>query len=270
MDGVGVAKRRIIAALVAGAVTFTFAACGNDNARTATPPPTATSLGLDLQGGSRIVIQADIDCLADRETCDAWSACPVDLNVCDTAKRVTELLIDGRTSELFVGAMGLPVTCPGGVNAGLDGRFPLCQGAAVGEVRLGFAAGRFQSEGGTGDAAGLISFIDQWTAAADATQTDEIGAGAVRAYTVGCRVQSGEPDCTGSFAVVLSAILRSHTRELLDLVFVVDASGESHIVAAYTGITALNRTYVQGGDEPSGILLSGPTTVVTRYTALPH
>jgi hypothetical protein len=144
--------RRTAVALVACALTVVLFACGGDQTHVATPSLAVGSPATSATAEPLTPTPAP----AATVTIDTSSPCPVDLKVCATAKRVEELLIDGRTSELFVGAKGLPVTCPGGVNPGLDGRFPLCQGAAVGEVRLGFAGGRFQSEGGTGDAAGLI------------------------------------------------------------------------------------------------------------------
>lgn len=197
-----------------------------------------------------------------------WSSCPVDEETCTFAEHVEQLIVQGRTTELIAAAPGLPVTCPG-VRLQLDGRYPLCEGAVAGEVRYGFAFGRFQSEGGTGDAPSFVRGIDDWLAMIDPRSSDAIGPGTPRVYTIACQLAAGEPQCGGSFAIVLSAILVHNDRELLNLIFADTAAGQPAIVEADTGIVSLNKGYVRGQDRPGGVLPGSTSDVSTRYAPVP-
>ena len=124
-------------------------------------------------------------------------------------------------------------TCPGGQPQGAGGPFPLCEGAAQGEVRTGYDLARRYSEGSFVDRDGVILYVEGFMNAVTPTATDAHGDGALRLQGVSCAQESGG-NCELA-TVFFTAILEESRRELLIFWVPLPASPEKPINMIWNG-----------------------------------
>ncbi|MEX2227765.1 MAG: hypothetical protein WEB52_15115 [Dehalococcoidia bacterium] len=189
------------------------------------------------------------------------STCPVEQELCDFAQRVELLVSEGRADELLEGSPGVPITCPNGVNEGLDHTFPLCDGAIPEEVRYGFGAGYFQPEAYTTDLAGIKELLGGWSSPApvDAERT--------RVYTIGCRSEGNVADCKVMFSLVLSSTDPSELGGFFAIVFARTAE-QPVIVRVFGGAVDSFPEFTAGGTTEIGVDPQDPSTGPTLLILL--
>ncbi len=140
-----------------------------------------------------LLIFATLFCLScgDSDNAD----CPFPDATCDTAAEIETLVRTGDT-DAFLSHFGpTPFTCPGPSPTSLGEAFPLCEGAASGEVRHGHVFLN-DSQGGVYGSAALR---DNLSLAADREDSP------ARWRVVAISCNRGDADgCTDAFTVVLS------------------------------------------------------------------
>jgi hypothetical protein len=242
--------RHTLASLVAAGALL-ISACGGSSDDGGDPSEATTPTALPMIATVSLP-RPDSNVIAEQP------ACPVEQELCAFAERVEPLVRAGRVDELLEDSPGVPLRCPNGVNEGLDETFPLCDGAAPGEVRYGFGGGTFQAEGFTVDLAGTREIIAGWS-----------GTPGLGVFTIGCKDVDGTPQCDDMFTLVLSTS-DSDERPFLGLV-IERHDGRNEIVATYNGRAIdLFQEYVQGGVTDIGVDPLDPTTGPTRFVRLPH
>ncbi|MEX2245953.1 MAG: hypothetical protein WEC75_04635 [Dehalococcoidia bacterium] len=167
---------------------------------------------------------------------------------CALAEQIATELLSGDLDAVVSRVRLRPYTCPGPEPEGLGGAYPLCEGAAAGDVREGLSHAHLQSEGGVISPDALRTTLEGWLSAADASASDSFSTGGPAFATVGCPMTAAGVDCTGAIGVVFTMIAAGGGRGLLELVIQRDADGPG-ITWLVTGIVTenLNNEIVSGG-----------------------
>ena len=248
--------RTPILALLAALLLFLAIACDDDDSDAdATPSPTtavtATSTAAPI-GPAPTATRPPSPTLEP-------GACPLTELTCDFAEQLRSWLEARDVASIGAASRFESVDCPGGSPRGAGGPFPLCDGAAAGEVREGIGVARRYSEGAAISAsdyeAYLLSFLD----VVDPAAMDEIGGGGLALYALSCVDPAELPAACGRFTVVFSAIPAGSCcpplgagglgRELL--IFFVEPEGIGVITSVWTGVIL--------PDEPAIIFEDGGT-----------
>ena len=159
--------------------------------------------------------------------------CPIEDVVCNLGESLEVALENGDYGAIIDLMQSREQTCPGGQPQGAGGPFPLCEGAAQGEVRTGYDLARRYSEGSFVDRDGVILYVEGFMNAVTPTATDAHGDGALRLQGVSCAQESGG-NCELA-TVFFTAILEESRRELLIFWVPLPASPEKPINRIWNG-----------------------------------
>jgi len=185
-------------------------------------------------------------------------SCPINPAACTLAVNLQAWLSAGSFANIALIYERRTYDCPGGTPQGAGGPFPLCDGAPVGEKRVGLGMARRYSERWVLSQADYVRIIGQLMMAADTSASDAYGPGSFRLYSVSC-LDPGAPQAScPRFAVIFSGILRPAVippvgtvpgREVL--AFLTGTSGGSTLIeSTWTGIIMPDEAPVilqQGG-----------------------
>jgi hypothetical protein len=183
--------------LAVAAIALFAASCdgGDDPDPTAVPTNAAATVTVSPSPAATVTPSA---------TAGAPTArCPVDTEICDFAETLLPVLAAGDAAAFFAVAEPIEATCP---SAGFGGPSPaLCEGAAAGEVRLGywdFQAG----EGLIVTEAQLRQTLGRWfSSIAGATGSDAWGPGELSIGSIFCGRERSAPS-----GQCLESTIRAH------------------------------------------------------------
>jgi hypothetical protein len=139
--------------------------------------------------------------------------CPIEAAICNIAESLSVALEEGNYGAIVDLVQGRQETCPGGEPLGAGGPFPLCDGAAAGEMRTGYQMSRRYSEGFVGSAEHVVAFLQGFADAASPGSSDAYGSGELRLQAVSC-VEPAGAACNLA-TVIFTAILDGTHREVL-------------------------------------------------------
>lgn len=174
--------------------------------------------------------------------------CPFPEQTCDTAAEIETLVRTGDTDEFLSHFEPTPFTCPGPSPTSLGEAFPLCEGAASGEVRHGHVFLN-DSQGGVYGSAVLK---DNLALAADREDSP------ARWRVVAISCNQGDADgCSDAFTVVLSPVdaptgSANDPPAFLAVAVVLADNGEWRIDALAAGLFFfLSPLFFEGGVIPA-------------------
>jgi hypothetical protein len=233
-------------------VTRTPGAAGSPTPPGGTPTPVATPTVVATPGG-------DV-------TLDGCPLTPVDCELMALFGGAgTEADIDAIMERLATEA----VTCDPDVQG--SPATPVCEGAAKGEVRRGYAVGYMQSEGAIITEAAMRSELARYLQG-DASKSDSHGDGANRVATVGCPIIGGKANCDGVyFAVVFTNIASDGQRRVVEFTFTGTEEGPYAPRTLFGGAAIRQEFFspemIAGGEGERVIVFDGSSTG-TQYTAV--
>lgn len=163
----------------------------------------------------------------------AQAACPVNVAACDAAALLRAHLLSGDLDPVIDAMTPRDFVCTGTETGAIVGElFPLCEGAAPGEVRTAYTVGWLHSHGSEMTRDKLAAYLADWVSAGRADLADEYGSGALRLHSLGCPdTPDGGAPCRDRFSAVFSAIrLIPDAREplRLQLIFHMEATDNGH------------------------------------------
>jgi hypothetical protein len=189
------------------AAAFLLAACGGDNHGdpTSTPAPAATAT--QTASTPTAPRASTATATASRTPTQTAEACPIAAEACSFAAQIAQNVLEGDGDAVISSAQSTLFECPG-PNGGLGDPFPLCDGAATGEMRAGFPMRQIQSSAGAISETDAVRLVSEWSGRAEPSLSDDYGGGAAQAYTIACPdVAPNEgQECDERFSLVFSGL----------------------------------------------------------------
>lgn len=222
--GLRVRLRTVLTVAAALAATVLAGACGDDG----DDPPASTP-----------TVAATVTSAPPTPT-PSTLGCPVHDDICAHARTLEAALRSGDIDAVIGATQGDPVTCAGGAVQPLAPTWPLCDGAAAGEVRYGVRKGGYQSETSLVTVDEMAKFIGEWRD----DQASAGDAGTLRAWTIGCSV--ADQTCDRAYAIVFSL---PNGISLLNINYLRADGSAPALSMALSGLASLNRELIDGGEH---------------------